>query len=61
MVYDVVCLKPIMTVGRKSQGGVGMIIWKQPQVWSIESTCFNRPNVVICKFVTGKRTPLIKA
>ena len=56
--YDVVCSLSITTAADGAQGGVGLVVWDQPQGWSIESTRFRGPKLVICKVVTGiKRTP----
>ena len=40
-------------------GGLYMIICNRPQGWSIEETRFHGPNVMGCKVVNIKRTPLI--
>ena len=44
-----------------AQGGLGMIVQDRPQIWSKESTHFHGLNVVRCKVVASKRTPLIVA
>ena len=54
-----VCLKAILAEDGNSQGGVGTIVWDQSQGWNIESTQFNRPDVVIYEVASGKWTPLI--
>ena len=38
---------------------VGVVVWNQHQVWSIESTRFHRPNLVSCEVINIKRTPPI--
>ena len=50
----------IMTADGYSQVGVCMIVQEKSHSWIIESTQFRRPDVVSCKVVTGKWTPLIR-
>ena len=59
MGYDVVYLEAHTTAYRDTQEGVGMIVLKLPQGWHIEKMRFHRMNVISCKFVDSKRTPLI--
>ena len=41
---------------------MGLVIRKRPDVCSVESARFCRPNVVSCEVVSGRqRTPLIRA
>ena len=47
------CLLMIMTADGGSQGGVCLVVWDKPQVWSVESTRFHNLNVVSYKVVTG--------
>ena len=51
--YNVICstVRPSKVGG--SQGNVGLVSRDRPNTWDIESTHFHRPNVVICKIVTG--------
>ena len=53
MGYDVVCLLMITTAASTAQGGVFLVIRKQPQGYSVESTCFHVPNVVSCEVITS--------
>ena len=49
-------------MAKVSQGGFVSVSWENPEGWIVESTRFHRPNVVICKFVSGdQQTPLIRA
>ena len=59
--YYMVCSQEITTGDCDAQGGVGMLVSDQTQVWSIELTCFHGMNVVICEVVTRKCTPIIRA
>ena len=49
----------ITTAGYGKQGGVGLVVQNQPQVWSVERMHFHRPNVDICKVIKGKKRTLI--
>ena len=53
--FHMTLYKCLLSADSNTQVGGVMIIHDQPQVWSIESTCFHSPNVVI----TGKCTLLI--
>ena len=59
--YDVLFLQEITAASVNVQRVVDLVLWGQNQGWSIESTHFHRPNLVICKVVTGKRTLIIGA
>ena len=60
--YNVVCFPAITTTTGGVQEGVGLVVQDRPQGWSIESTPFHRPKVVICEVFTGvKHSPLIGA
>ena len=59
MGYDAVLLEEHTTADSNAQGGVGMIVRNWNQGWSIDKTRFHGPNVISCKFVVRKRTPLI--
>ena len=61
MGYDVILSKATTTADGDAKGGVGMIIREKPQVWNINSTRFHGPNMVSCKVITRKSTPLIRA
>ena len=57
--YELVCSAAIMPVARGAQGGVGLVIWDQPQGWSIELTRFHGPNPLIFEVFTGGKRNLI--
>ena len=41
---------------------MGLVVRDQPKGWSVKSTRFHEPNLVICEVVfSGKRTSLIGA
>ena len=49
----------ITTAADDEQGGVGMVVRYQPQVWSLESTRFYGPNVVSCDVITDRKQNLL--
>ena len=51
--YDVTFMKASPASAKGSQGEVGLVTRERPNHWGIESTRFQRPNVVSCKIVTG--------
>ena len=56
------CSTATTTTDDGAQGGVGIVVIDQPQVFSVELARFHVPNVVICKDVSdGKRTLLASA
>ena len=42
-----------------TQGGVGVVVCDRPHGWSLESTRFCAPNVVICEVFTNRKRTLI--
>ena len=47
---------------RGAQGGVGLVTRERPIGWGIESTRYQRPNIVSCKIATGiTQNPLVGA
>ena len=45
-----------------AQGGVGLVIWDRPNVWSIKLTRFHGPKMVSCEIAADRKmTPLIGA
>ena len=56
---DMVCSQAITMAADDAQGGVGLVVQYQPQVWIIESMRFHGTNVVSSEVVTGKLTPNI--
>ena len=57
---DMVCLSEITTMDVGAKEVVGMVVWYQPQFWSIESTRFHGPNVASWEVASsGKRTHLL--
>ena len=60
MRYNMVLLQAIMMAGGEVQELMGLVIYDQPQVYSIDLTRFHKQNLVSCKVVSGgKWTPLI--
>ena len=58
--YNVVCLSEITTDYSGVQGRVVLVIRDLPKGWSVDSTHFHRPNVLVCEVVSGvKHTSLI--
>ena len=56
------CSTSTTTTDDGAQGGVGIVVIDQPQVFNVELAHFHGPNVVICKNVfDGKRTLLAGA
>ena len=52
----------VVTTPGGSQGGVGLVVRESPEGWSVESTCFHGPNVVIYEILSdGQRTSSIGA
>ena len=59
--YEVVFQPMIVTTSDGVQGEVCLVIWYQPQVWSVESTHFQGTNMVNFEVVTyRKSTPIIR-
>ena len=62
LVYDVVCFPAVTMDTGDAQMGVGLFARESTQVWSMESTRFHRPNMVIFEvFSSSKRTRLLGA
>ena len=56
----ITCLTACPTRTGGYQGGVVILTMEKPIEWGIESTRYQRPNMVICKIITGLiRTPLV--
>ena len=60
--YDVVCFRATPTADVGAQVRVLLVTKERPEVWDIDSTRLQFPNVVSYEFFTGIQwTPLIRA
>ena len=53
------CYQAVVTAGGGSQGGVGLVVRDQLEVWIVEYTCFHRPGMVSCEIVSGAHQTLL--